>query len=85
MDLKKKVPIRWLPPETIRSGLYTPKTDVFAFGVMAWEITEDGKEPYPGFKVIEVAMKVLQGYRMPFSPEVNKEFAEFILVRINSD
>uniref|UniRef100_A0A8R1EQT6 Non-specific protein-tyrosine kinase n=1 Tax=Caenorhabditis japonica TaxID=281687 RepID=A0A8R1EQT6_CAEJA len=29
MDLKKKVPIRWLPPETIRSGLYTPKTDVF--------------------------------------------------------
>ncbi|CCD66816.1 Tyrosine-protein kinase [Caenorhabditis elegans] len=81
MDLKKKVPIRWLPPETIRSGLYTPKTDVFAFGVMAWEITEDGKEPYPGFKVIEVAMKVLQGYRMPFSPEVNKEFAEFILTK----
>uniref|UniRef100_A0A8R1DL28 Protein kinase domain-containing protein n=1 Tax=Caenorhabditis japonica TaxID=281687 RepID=A0A8R1DL28_CAEJA len=78
MDLKKKVPIRWLPPETIRSGLYTPKTDVFSFGVMAWEITEDGKEPYPGLKVVEVAIKVLQGYRQPFSPDVNQEFANYI-------
>lgn len=81
MDLKKKVPIRWLPPETIRSGLYTPKTDVFAFGIMAWEITEDGKEPYPGMKVLEVAMKVVSDYRMSFSPEVNAEFSSYILAK----
>lgn len=79
MDLKKKVPIRWLPPETIRSGLYTPKADVFAFGIMAWEITEDGKEPYPGMKVIEVAMQVVRNYRMTFSAEVNAEFSSYIL------
>ncbi|CAI2297258.1 unnamed protein product [Caenorhabditis sp. 36 PRJEB53466] len=78
MDLKKKVPIRWIPPETIRSGIYTPKTDVFSFGIMAWEITEDGKEPYPGFKVVEVAMKVLQGYRQDFRSDVSAEFANFI-------
>ncbi|CAP28296.1 Protein CBG08480 [Caenorhabditis briggsae] len=78
MDLKKKVPIRWLPPETISGGLYTPKTDVFAFGIMAWEITEDGKEPYPGMKVIEVAMNVMKGYRMTFSAEVNAGFAAYI-------
>lgn len=79
MDLKKKVPIRWLPPETISGGLYVYKTDVFAFGIMAWEITEDGKEPYPGMKVLEVAMKVMQDYRMPFNAEVNAEFASYIL------
>lgn len=79
MDLKKKVPIRWLPPETIKGGLYTPKTDVFAFGIMAWEITEDGKEPYPGMKVIEVALGVVAGQRMKFNAEVNAEFAEFIV------
>lgn len=78
MDLAKKVPIRWLPPETIRSGYYTPKTDVFAFGIMSWEITEDGKEPYPGMKVIDVAMKVLAGYRQPFGSDVNVSFANFI-------
>lgn len=81
MDIKKKVPIRWLPPETINGGLYTPKTDVWAFGVMAWEITEDGKEPYPGMRVIEVAMQVVRDYRMTFSNEVNAEFAKYILTK----
>lgn len=79
MDLKKKVPIRWLPPETIKGGLYVYKTDVFAFGIMAWEITEDGKEPYPGMKVLEVAMEVMRDYRMSFNTEVNAEFAAYIL------
>uniref|UniRef100_A0A1I7UYK7 Tyrosine-protein kinase n=2 Tax=Caenorhabditis tropicalis TaxID=1561998 RepID=A0A1I7UYK7_9PELO len=81
MDLRKKVPIRWLPPETINTGLYTPKTDVWAFGIMAWEITEDGKEPYPGMKVIEVALEVVKGHRMKFNSEVNQEFANYILIR----
>ncbi|EFP10154.1 hypothetical protein GCK72_007133 [Caenorhabditis remanei] len=79
MNLKKKVPIRWLPVETILSGLYVPQTDVFAFGIMAWEITEDGKEPYPGMKVLEVALQVPKGYRMKFSTEVAPEFSNFIL------
>ncbi|KAF1770205.1 hypothetical protein GCK72_002023 [Caenorhabditis remanei] len=82
MDLKKKVPIRWLPPETISGGIYTNKTDVFAFGIMAWEIIEDGKEPYPGMRVVEVATKVLkEGYRMTFNAEVNVEFADFIVTK----
>ncbi|CAI5438251.1 unnamed protein product [Caenorhabditis angaria] len=78
MDLSKKVPIRWLPPETIKTGIYTQKVDVFAFGIMAWEITENGKEPYPGLRVAEVVGKVMTGYRMPFAPEVEKSFANFI-------
>ncbi|CAB3408984.1 unnamed protein product [Caenorhabditis bovis] len=81
MDLSKKVPIRWLPPETIKTGIYTPKVDVYAFGIMAWEITEDGQEPYPGLRVVEVVGKVLSGYRMPFDASVDKEFADFILKR----
>lgn len=79
MDMKKKVPIRWLSPETLKKGLYSYKTDVFAFGIMAWEIIEDGKEPYPGMKVLEVAVEVPKGYRMKFNAEVNVEFGEFIL------
>ncbi|CAP29674.1 Protein CBG10328 [Caenorhabditis briggsae] len=78
MDLTKKVPIRWLPPETIQHGLYTPQTDVFAFGIMAWEIIENGKEPYPGMKVLEVALKVCQGYRMNFNKDVDRDFEHYI-------
>lgn len=38
MSLNKRVPIRWISPETLNSGLYTVKTDVFAFGILCWEI-----------------------------------------------
>ncbi|EFP03315.1 hypothetical protein CRE_28423 [Caenorhabditis remanei] len=49
---------------------------------MAWEIIEDGKEPYPGMRVVEVATKVLkEGYRMTFNAEVNVEFADFIVTK----
>lgn len=78
MDMKKKVPIRWLSQETIKEGWYSYKTDTFAFGIMSWEIIEDGKEPYPGMKVLEVAVEVPKGYRMSFNAEVNVEFAEYI-------
>ncbi|CAB3408111.1 unnamed protein product [Caenorhabditis bovis] len=78
MDMTKKVPIRWLAPETLRCGIYTPKTDVFAFGIMAWEIYENGKEPYSDMKVAEVAKEVLGGYRLPFKPDVCPEFVKFV-------
>uniref|UniRef100_A0A8R1I8F5 Tyrosine-protein kinase n=1 Tax=Caenorhabditis japonica TaxID=281687 RepID=A0A8R1I8F5_CAEJA len=68
MDMSKKVPIRWLAPETLKAGIYTPKTDVFAFGIMAWEITENGKEPYPEMRVAEVVTQVKNGHRMRFDP-----------------
>ncbi|KAK6035662.1 protein tyrosine kinase [Cooperia oncophora] len=32
MDPHKRVPIRWLAPETLRMAIYTQKTDVFSYG-----------------------------------------------------
>ncbi|CAD6187773.1 unnamed protein product [Caenorhabditis auriculariae] len=78
MDMTKKVPIRWLAPETLKHGIYTQKSDVFAYGVMSWEIFENGKEPYPGMMVAEVVAQLNKGYRMPFAAEVNSDLASFI-------
>ncbi|PAV92354.1 hypothetical protein WR25_26042 [Diploscapter pachys] len=64
MSLNKRVPIRWISPETLNSGLYTVKTDVFAFGILCWEIWNNGAEPYPGMTVAEVHQEVRKGYRM---------------------
>lgn len=58
MDPRKRVPIRWLAPETLRTAMYTQKTDVFSFGIMCWEIFANGQEPYPGFTVAEVNVRV---------------------------
>lgn len=79
MEMTKKVPIRWLAPETLKTGIYSPKTDVFAFGIMSWEISENGKEPYPDMRVAEVVTQVKNGYRMRFDPVfVDFRFGDYV-------
>ncbi|KAI1705514.1 protein tyrosine kinase domain-containing protein [Ditylenchus destructor] len=64
MDPHTRVPIRWLSPETLRTAMYSPKSDSFAFGILCWEILSNGIEPYPSMTVAEVNVRVKEGYRM---------------------
>ncbi|KHN74182.1 Tyrosine-protein kinase Fps85D [Toxocara canis] len=77
----KKLPIRWLSPETLSSGLYTQKSDVYSFGIMVWEIFSNGSEPYEDMGNGEVQQRVLCGYRMEFPRSTPKEVADMILTR----
>ncbi|CAJ0573740.1 unnamed protein product, partial [Mesorhabditis spiculigera] len=64
-DLHQRLPIRWLAPETLRERTYTTKTDVYSFGVLMWEVFENGAIPYPGMTVQEVNIYVREGNRLP--------------------
>lgn len=57
----KKVPVRYLAPETLKRREYTVKTDVWSFGVFMWEVFHDGKEPYGDMSAKEVRKYVLAG------------------------
>ncbi|KAK5972018.1 Non-specific protein-tyrosine kinase [Trichostrongylus colubriformis] len=57
----KKVPVRYLAPETLKKREYTVKTDVWSFGVFMWEVFHDGKEPYGEMNAKEVRKYVLAG------------------------
>ncbi|KAK6042364.1 hypothetical protein COOONC_20132 [Cooperia oncophora] len=46
MDPHKRVPIRWLAPETLKMAIYTQKTDVFSFGKMSFVRALSAR--YPG-------------------------------------
>lgn len=50
-NLKQKLPIRWLAPETLTTASYSTKSDVFSYGILMWEIFSDGADPYPGKSV----------------------------------
>ena len=39
-------PIRYLSPEALKRGRYSEKSDVWAFGVTAWELFTNGMIPY---------------------------------------
>uniref|UniRef100_A0AC35FTZ3 Tyrosine-protein kinase n=1 Tax=Panagrolaimus sp. PS1159 TaxID=55785 RepID=A0AC35FTZ3_9BILA len=62
----KKVPIKWLAIETMQKKIYSHKTDVWAFGILLFEIFGNGEAPYQGFTNMQVRAKiVIQNYRLP--------------------
>ncbi|XP_024885516.1 leukocyte tyrosine kinase receptor [Temnothorax curvispinosus] len=61
---KAMLPIKWMPPESFLDGIFTTKTDVWAFGVLLWEIMSFGYMPYTGCANREVMSMVTSGGRL---------------------
>ncbi|XP_053739336.1 muscle, skeletal receptor tyrosine-protein kinase [Synchiropus splendidus] len=56
------IPIRWMPPESIFYNRYTSESDVWAYGVVLWEIFSHGMQPYYGMGHEEVIYYVRDGH-----------------------
>ncbi|XP_004711011.1 muscle, skeletal receptor tyrosine-protein kinase isoform X2 [Echinops telfairi] len=56
------IPIRWMPPESIFYNRYTTESDVWAYGVVLWEIFSYGLQPYYGMAHEEVIYYVRDGH-----------------------
>ena len=48
------LPVRWMSPESVKYGRFTTESDVWAYGVVLWEIFSYGKQPYYGHTNEEV-------------------------------
>ncbi|XP_043851487.1 cytoplasmic tyrosine-protein kinase BMX [Dromiciops gliroides] len=59
-----KFPIKWSAPEVFHYSKYSSKSDVWAFGILMWEVFSLGKQPYELYDNREVVTKVSQGYRL---------------------
>ena len=58
-------PIRWLAPESLRRGKYSEKSDVWSYGVLAWELLSNGEIPYFGIPSDEgVIQHVIAGNQL---------------------
>ncbi|XP_013389153.1 fibroblast growth factor receptor 3 isoform X4 [Lingula anatina] len=65
---QSRLPIRWMSPEALFDNIYSTQSDVWAYGVLLWEIVTLGSSPYPGMSAKQVMEAVTEGYRMPQPP-----------------
>ncbi|XP_020607168.1 tyrosine-protein kinase receptor torso-like [Orbicella faveolata] len=60
----KKLPVKWMTPESINDSIYTIKSDVWSFGIILWEMATMGGVPYPTLTNRELCGLLKTGYRM---------------------
>jgi len=61
------LPVRWMAPESLVDGVFTSQSDVWAFGVLLWEVITMGQQPYPARNNIEV-LHYVRGGGLPGRP-----------------
>lgn len=59
-----KFPIKWAAPEVLNFTKFSSKSDVWAFGILMWEVFSGGKAPYRGMGNVEVVESVVNGHRL---------------------
>ncbi|KAG7218371.1 hypothetical protein INR49_020435 [Caranx melampygus] len=53
---RQRVPLRWYPPEYFKNNYYSFKGDVWAFGIVLWEMQMFGTLPYPELQTSEAVI-----------------------------
>uniref|UniRef100_A0A5S6QUS9 Tyrosine-protein kinase n=1 Tax=Trichuris muris TaxID=70415 RepID=A0A5S6QUS9_TRIMR len=83
---QKPLPVKWIPPDTLMSRNYTEKSDVWAFGVLMWEILTNGESPYAELAlnttktfVIELITFLRQGKRLTPPPNTPDELKSLMM------
>ncbi|XP_061397026.1 mucin-2, partial [Musca vetustissima] len=68
------LPIRWMAPESLQYNIFSTETDIWAFGIVLWEIATLGSTPYSHLTGREVIRRVPQGLRPDLPKEGRHEF-----------
>ncbi|TKR77204.1 hypothetical protein L596_018218 [Steinernema carpocapsae] len=67
LTTNERAPVRSIAPEVFLTQTYTPAADVWAYGVLVWEIFMHGMEPYVGWTGLQIRDQIINhNYRLEF-------------------
>jgi proto-oncogene tyrosine-protein kinase Ret len=73
------LPIRWMALESIFQREFTTFSDVWAYGIVLWEICTMGGFPYSTLQEKELLQLLKRGYRLPKPSNCSQEMFEVML------
>ncbi|KJE95295.1 non-receptor protein kinase [Capsaspora owczarzaki ATCC 30864] len=65
MQTRGKLPVKWMAPETMTFRKFSALSDVWSFGVTAWECCSYGEQPYGKLSGRDTLAHVEAGGRLP--------------------
>ncbi|XP_059845135.1 tyrosine-protein kinase Tec isoform X3 [Hypanus sabinus] len=73
-----KFPVKWSPPEVLHYSKFSSKSDVWSFGVLMWEVYNDGKMPFETKTNAEVVEFISSGFRLYRPKQASKPVYEIM-------
>ncbi|XP_067891899.1 tyrosine-protein kinase Tec [Heterodontus francisci] len=73
-----KFPVKWSPPEVLHYSKFSSKSDVWSFGVLMWEVYNEGKMPFETKTNAEVVDFISSGFRLYRPKQASKAVYEIM-------
>ncbi|EYC37253.1 hypothetical protein Y032_0812g2474 [Ancylostoma ceylanicum] len=77
MKSPKKMPVRWMAPESIVSYTFSQKSDVYSFGVLVYEIFS-AQDPYGEVGTAIARRKIIEGVLNTFPSDAPKVLVDLV-------
>ncbi|XGW02700.1 hypothetical protein V3C99_014601 [Haemonchus contortus] len=77
MITAKKMPVKWMAPESILNFLFTRKTDVYSFGVLVYEIWSS-KDPYGDAPTAQARKNIIEGKLCEFPSDAPGDLVKYV-------
>ncbi|TKR72062.1 hypothetical protein L596_019578 [Steinernema carpocapsae] len=83
MSSTDRCPVRWVAPEVFLTQQFRSSADVWAFGVLVWEIFNNGMEPYSTWALPDIKQNIIyKNYRLPFPEWTPTALSELITQKV---